>query len=91
MHGHIRFDPGSQFAIKTYGNSAKNCYIQKAKLNGKPLDKCWFHHSDYVQGGLLELWLGPAPNRNWGVADLPVTASRIPIRSIRPPHDHRRQ
>ena len=54
--------PGKRFTIRTYDNSAKNCYIPKAKLNGKLLDKHWFSHSDYAQGGLLELWLGPAPN-----------------------------
>ena len=67
--------PGSRFTIRTYDNSAKNFYIQKAKLNGRPLDKCWFHHKDFARGGLLELWLGPAPNHGWGITDLPVIAS----------------
>jgi hypothetical protein len=24
-----------------------------------------------AKGGVLELWLGPAPNKNWGVGKLP--------------------
>jgi putative alpha-1,2-mannosidase len=67
--------PGGRFTIRTYDNSAENCYIQKARLNGKPLDRCWFYHRDFAQGGLLELWLGPVPNHGWGVADLPSAAS----------------
>ncbi|MHC4906280.1 MAG: glycoside hydrolase domain-containing protein [Planctomycetota bacterium] len=58
--------PGKTFTIKTYENSDENCYIQRAKLNGQPLDNCWFYHKDFAKGGLLELWLGPKPNKNWG-------------------------
>jgi putative alpha-1,2-mannosidase len=59
---------GGQFTIRTYDNSTENCYIQKARLNG-------FSHKDFAQGGLLELWLGPAPNRNWAVINLPGAES----------------
>jgi putative alpha-1,2-mannosidase len=71
----IHLDPnyyqGKTFQIKTYDNSAANMYIQKAKLNGAPLDRVWISHQEYAQGGLLELWLGPKPNMNWGVKDPP--------------------
>lgn len=62
---------GGKFVIKTYDNSEKNCYIQRASLNGKPLDQFWFNHSDFIKGGLLELWLGSEPNKKWGVGILP--------------------
>lgn len=62
---------GKQFVIKTYHNSPENCYIQKASLNGKPLNTFWFPHSDFAKGGLLEIWLGPKPNKSWGTAGLP--------------------
>lgn len=59
----IRLSPeyyaGKTFRIKTYNNSARNCYIQKQHLNGRPLDSFQFRHADFVRGGLLELWLGP--------------------------------
>ena len=38
----------------------------KVTLNGKPLENCWFYHKDFAKGGVLELWLGPEPNRQWG-------------------------
>lgn len=59
--------PGESFRIKVYDNSEENCYIQKTALNGKEFD--WFQiaHKDLVSGGLLEIWLGPQPNKNWGI------------------------
>jgi putative alpha-1,2-mannosidase len=66
----IQLDPryysGREFKIKTYNNAPENMYIQKAQLNGNPLENCWFYHRDFAGGGLLELWLGPKPNKNWG-------------------------
>ena len=75
----IRLDPryyaGESFRIKTYNNATANLYIQRAALNGAPLENCWFYHRDFAQGGLLELWLGPEPNRAWGRSPLPQEAS----------------
>ena len=66
----IKLDPkyysGQEFIIKANNNSNKNCYIQKAELNGKILNQYWFSHEDFANGGKLELWLGPEPNKNWG-------------------------
>jgi putative alpha-1,2-mannosidase len=62
---------GKKFVIKTYNNSKENCYIQKAQLNGKPLNNFWFYHKDFAKGGLLEIWLGPKPNTSWGISNLP--------------------
>ena len=58
---------GDSFIIRTHNNSEKNCYIQKAELNGNPMSRVWFSHADFVKGGVLEIWLGPEPNKNWGV------------------------
>ena len=72
----IKLDPkyytGKEFVIKTYNNSKENYYIQKASLNGVALNTFWFTHDTYSKGGLLEIWLGPEPNKNWGVAGLPL-------------------
>jgi len=58
---------GKNFTIKAYNNSDENCYIQKALLNGKSLNRYWLTHEEFSKGGTLELWLGAAPNVNWGV------------------------
>jgi putative alpha-1,2-mannosidase len=61
-----RYYPGKEFRIVTHDNTPDNVYIQKAKLNGQALDTFWFPHKDFAKGGLLELWLGPEPNKAWG-------------------------
>ena len=61
-----RYYPRKKFKIITHNNTVENCYIQKAELNGEPLTNCWFYHGDFADGGLLELWLGPTPNKEWG-------------------------
>lgn len=63
--------PGNKFVIRAYNNSSDNYYIQKAALNGQPLSQFWFSHKDLAAGGVLELWLGPVPNKKWGVGKLP--------------------
>lgn len=71
----IKLDPkyysGKQFVIKTNNASKENYYIQKATLNGIPLNTFWFTHEAYAKGGELEIWLGPEPNKNWGIESLP--------------------
>jgi len=66
----IQLDPnyysGKEFKIKCYDQTPENVYVQKAELNGKPLDRCSIYHKDFAQGGVLELWLGPEPNKQWG-------------------------
>jgi hypothetical protein len=59
---------GGSFTILARGNSEKNCYIQKATLNGSALSRAWIRHSEIVNGGMLELTMGAQPNMSWGNA-----------------------
>ncbi|ULQ50709.1 GH92 family glycosyl hydrolase [Flavihumibacter fluvii] len=61
------YSKGKTFTIVTHNNSAKNKYIQSAKLNGKTYNKCWIVHQDISSGGVLELTMGAAPNLGWGL------------------------
>lgn len=63
---HKDYYAGKEFVIRTHNNSATNCYIQKATLNGKAQNEFSFPHADFSKGGLLELWLGAQPNLSWG-------------------------
>ena len=62
-----KYYSGRKFRIKTHGASHANMYIQKARLNGKPLERCWIDFKTIAEGGTLELWLGPEPNSGWGI------------------------
>ena len=62
---------GKQFRIITHNNSKENRYIQKAQLNNNELNDFWFTHEEFAKGGTLEIWLGPQPNKSWGVGNMP--------------------
>jgi putative alpha-1,2-mannosidase len=62
----INFENKKTFIIEAKNVSAQNKYIQSATLNGKPLNKPWFEHSDLAKGGTLVLNMGPRPNKLWG-------------------------
>jgi putative alpha-1,2-mannosidase len=61
-----KFATGKTFVITANNNSRQNCYIQSAKLNGKPLKGCWLNHQQIATGGNLELEMGSKPNIDWG-------------------------
>lgn len=49
---------GGTFTIIAHDNSARNRYIQKVRLNGKPYHQSWIDHRDIAAGGILELEMG---------------------------------
>lgn len=75
--------PGGEFVIQTIGHrddpigadgiesTPPTQYVQRAALNGRPLESTWISASDVHRGGELVLELGPEPSP-WG-------------RSVRPP------
>ena len=68
LHLDSRFAKGKTFVVVAQNNSAKNPYIQSAKLNGKPLTRSWITHDEITAGGKLELFMGDKPNKDFGTA-----------------------
>ncbi len=66
-HAKIHLPDGKTFEVRADGVSADNKYIQSATLNGKPWNEPTISHADIVAGGVLELEMGPLPNKEWGV------------------------
>lgn len=60
--------PGGTFRIICRNWAPEHIYIQSARLNGEPWTHCWIAHKDVAAGGVLELTMGPRPNRQWGAA-----------------------
>ena len=52
-------------------------YIQSAMLNGQPYTKNYIKHDFFLQGGTLELTLGPYESTSWGTGadDVPFSIS----------------
>jgi predicted alpha-1,2-mannosidase len=63
----INLESGKKFTMIANNCSVINKYIQSAKLDGQLLNKPWFTHSQLVNGGTLELEMGPKPNKSWGL------------------------
>lgn len=63
----IHMSNGRTFEVKAYNVSKDNKYIQSAKLNGKVWNEPAISHEAIVNGGVLELEMGPLPNKEWGV------------------------
>jgi predicted alpha-1,2-mannosidase len=57
---------GGQFRVSAPASSKMNKYIQKAALNGRPLNTPFITHEQIAAGGTLALELGPKPNKAWG-------------------------
>ena len=62
-----RFGRGDKFAVVAHGASRRNKYVQRAVLNGRPLDAFFFPAKEALKGGTLELWMGAEPNKQWGI------------------------
>jgi len=67
IHLDEKYYPGGKFTIEARNNSKESKYVQSATLNGRPLEKPWFYHSELVAGGSLVLEMGPEPNKKWGI------------------------
>ena len=71
---YIELDNGEKFTIRCLNYSPDNKFIQSARLNGKPLDRCWFTHKELVSGGELEFVMGDRPQKEWASQDTPPTS-----------------
>ena len=58
---------GNSFTIVARNNLPEHPYIQSARLNGKPYNRCFIDHAAILNGGILELTMGAEPNPDWGV------------------------
>ena len=63
----LDLDNGKKFTVRANRCSVMNKYIQSAKFNGVTLNKPWFTHEQLMDGGTLELEMGPKPNKSWGI------------------------
>jgi putative alpha-1,2-mannosidase len=57
---------GKIFSVEAKNNSKRNKYIQKASLNGQPINRPWLTHEELMSGGILNLEMGERASKNWG-------------------------
>jgi predicted alpha-1,2-mannosidase len=59
----IHLSEGKQFNMVVKNQANNNVYIQSISLNGIPLLKPFITHEQIVSGGMLEVKMGPKPNK----------------------------
>lgn len=69
-----KYGRGDALTILADGASKKNCYIQSATLNGKPLHSFRIPAADLYKGGTLHLKMGDTPNKDWGKLPSPTNS-----------------
>ena len=73
----VRLSPfnasGKTLTIRTHGGGSDGYYVQSAKFNGKPLDRCWLYRDEIYQGGTLDLVLSDQPSDCWDASVPPVS------------------
>ena len=70
----ITMDNGKTFTM-TSNSSEKNIYIKSAKLNGTPINRSWFRHTEIMDGGILEFEMTDKPTQ-WDTGELPPSKSK---------------
>ena len=77
LHLDEKWYKGAKFTITAENQAPDHAYVQRAKLNGKPLSRAWISHSEIAAGGVLEFVMGPDPNKHWATSstDLPPSMS----------------
>jgi predicted alpha-1,2-mannosidase len=68
----IHLENKKTFNIIAKNLSKANIYVTKATLNGKPLNRAWFKHTEIYKGGKLVLEMSATPT-DWGKTNLPTS------------------
>jgi len=60
-HATLNLENGNTFEISVENQGEKNVYVQRVFLNGKRLNDFSISHSDIMEGGKLEFYMGSKP------------------------------
>jgi predicted alpha-1,2-mannosidase len=71
----IHLENGKSLHVTAQNAGPENFYIQSASLNGKPLQKDWFRHTDIMNGGSLSFVMGSKPSGWASDGQLPPSMS----------------
>jgi predicted alpha-1,2-mannosidase len=64
----VNMGGGKELVVIAKRSSPKDIYIQSVTLNGKPLGRVWFKHSEIAKGATLVFTMGSAPNKSFGAS-----------------------
>ncbi len=78
----LAMENGKQFEVVAKNLSAKNCYVESVKLNGKSLERSYITFEEVFNGGVLEFTMTDQSNSTWATQPENCPVMRIPGESI---------
>ena len=78
----LTFENGKRFEVIAKNLSAKNCYVQSVKLNGKPLERSYITFEEVFNGGTLEFEMTDQRNSTWATQPENCPVTRISTEPI---------
>ena len=70
-----KYYKGKELVIVTKNQGQNNPYIQSVTWNGKPVNNNWLYRDILMEGGEMIFTMGPKPNKDWGIKELPPSMS----------------
>lgn len=62
----MQFENGKELVIEADNNNEDNVYVNSINLNGKPIDRNYFTHSELQNGGKINMEMSDKPNKGRG-------------------------
>lgn len=59
----IQLENGKTFTVEAKNQSDKNVYVQRAELNGKPMNRRFLTHEEIMQGGKVTFYMSARPKK----------------------------
>src|SRR5690606_11462785 len=59
----LHLENGKTFSVEAVNQSAKNVYVKKVELNGKPLTGRFLTHADIMNGGKIVFYMDRKPKK----------------------------
>ncbi|HUT53827.1 MAG TPA: GH92 family glycosyl hydrolase [bacterium] len=66
--------PGGDLTVRAVNDPAKNIYVRRVSINGRPLERPWFRHDDIAHGGEIVFEMSAEPGAWNAPAAAPVAA-----------------
>ncbi len=70
-----KYYPGEDLVIETRNQHPDHPYVQAASFNGAAIINNWMYRNEIVKGGTLSFTMGPEPNKEWGIEQMPPSMS----------------
>lgn len=70
-----KYYPGKGLVIETINQQPNHPYVQSVNFNSSPIKNSWMYRNEIIKGGTLSFTMGPEPNKQWGIEQIPPSMS----------------